>query len=356
VKNRKTMEKIFSKSNKRFFGKKIMVFLLVLFLLFSPGKENEAQAFWGEFVQESYHFMLQKIEDQITGVIMGTLKQQAVMMINREINSIIGGATGMGVRFITNWTDYLVTQPNMQEQRILNDYVSQVTRGVGSAVSYEAVRLGTSIMANNGSKTLGLKNGQPMVLGEDSSNEGFEEQAANHLLELTEVAKSSIEETVPQITFEGSPENLFASGDFRGLETYFTGINNAWGMQIHMDEKKEEIKKQTQNEALAKSIANGGFIGTGEENGEGNITYPGTLIKESIANIEDLGNKIIASAQSMPEVISSVVSRMMTQLIQRGFNEVDRMVQKQINDVTNQVNSQVNKAISEVGPSAQYLK
>jgi len=55
-------------------------------------------------------------------------------------------------------------------------------------------------------------------------------------------------------------------------------------------------------------------------------------------------------------VISSVVSRMMTQLIQRGFNEVDRMVQKQINDVTNQVNSQVNKAISEVGPSAQYLK
>lgn len=349
--------KIFSKSKVGFFRKKIWVFLLVFSLLLFPGKENKAQAFWGEFVQESYHFMLKKIEDQIMGVIMGTLKQQAVMMINKEINSIIGGVTGMGVRFITNWTDYLVTQPAMQAQRILNDYVSQVTRGAGSAVSYEVASLGTSIMANNGSKTLGLKNGKPTVLGDySSSDEGFEEQASNHLLELTEVAKSSFEEIVPQITFEGSPEDLFSSGDFRGLETYFSGINNAWGMQIHMDEKKEEIKKQTQNEALAKSIANGGFIGTGEENGEGLVTYPGVLIKETIANMEDLGNKIIAAAKSAPEVISSVVSRMMTQLIQRGFNEVDRMVQKQINDVTNQVNSQVNKAISEVGPSAQYHK
>jgi len=82
--------------------------------------------------------MLEEISKRIEGIILGALKQQAAKMLNQQTNKLVGGGKGKQPMFITNWQDYMVKQPQNVTKTYMNDYLSKITSGKGSATGYQS--------------------------------------------------------------------------------------------------------------------------------------------------------------------------------------------------------------------------
>lgn len=303
--------------------KRILTGLLIFIFSFSSFSTPRADAFWGEFVQVQYDKAIDQITKIINGIKMGMAKQQAVTTLSGQISSLIGGGGGGSARFITNWKDYLVSQPENIAQNYMNDYLSQVTRGRGSISGY--------------------------------ISEGFS-GSGNYSAQLSQIGKNVINQNknIPQITYEGDPAQMFDSGNFKNFGLYLSGVNSPWAFQAHMESTYQQELEDFKRQAEIKAIANQGFIGTGEKDGQGSITYPGSLIKETVASVQDLPNKIIAGAQNIPEIITAAVSQMISQAFQQGFSQVQRNVQQTENNVQNSVNSEIDSAMNQSGPGAMF--
>lgn len=285
--------------NKQSFFKKIIFVLFFSFVLsLSPLFAPKSQA-WMAMAAAAYGEALRVLHENIKGIQLGILKQQALRSINSQIESLIGGGSSTkDAMFITDWEDYLIKQPENNTRKYMNDYLTQVTGGRGSFSGYQA--------------------------------EGFDSGMANYQGDLFQLGKSIIENEGPKVTYEGDPAHMFDDGNFYNMSLYLSGINNPWSFKNYIAETYSAKMEQEQQIAQAKAIAYQGFKGTGEDqNGQGIITNPGSLIKENIANAQDLGNKIIASADHIPEVITAVVSQMITKSIQNGIGNIQKNLQKE---------------------------
>jgi hypothetical protein len=301
-------------NKKKYRFRKILLTLFISFsLVFSPVLPQKADAFWGEFVQEIFHFSLREVMDLIRGLIMGVLKQSAVSMINSRVNSLVGGGD---VAFIYNWEDYLIREPQRQTAIYMNDYLSQMTRGRGTRSGYVS--------------------------------EGF--GGSNYMTSLSEMIKAGDEarNNIPKPTYEEDPSRMFESGDFKNMNNYLSGVNNPWAFEIAYRNEEREVLENERALQRAKSDAYDGFTGT-PGGAPHTIVNPGILAKENVANTQKIPFDIIASAQSIPEVITSVVSQVITSSIQKGFSGVQKKIQKSVDSV-NRYNSEIDK----LGPGARF--
>ena len=297
--------------NKNYLLKKIFltVFLLVFFCFSGAPK---AQAAWMVGIESVIQTGLLEVMQMIKSLLVGTMKQQAVNMLNSQIDNLAGqGNDGQPV-FITDWEDYLINEPMDQTNIYMQDYVSQMTRGKNTYSGY--------------------------------STEGFT-GPSNYSADLSQSVKPLSREDVPQITYEGDPSQMLDSGNLKNMELYLSGVNNPWAFDIAVQSKQQQVFENKKFEAQSKGLANEGFPGT--------ETSPGILIKETMANAQKIPNDILASASSIPEVISSLVSQMISRSITQGFSSVQRSISKDSSSQS-RYNSSVNSAIEEDGPGARF--
>lgn len=303
-----------------FFKKFLSTIILVLVFSFSPISSYKSQAAWGEFVQEGFHFVLLNVMETIKGITISQLKIQASKSLNKQVSVLISGNSGGGgAAFITDWRDYLVSQPENQVRVYMNDYLSQMTAGKGTYSGYRA--------------------------------EGFS-GGLNYLAQLSEDVKSGVGLNSFRVTYEGNPSQMFSSGKgFKDLSLYLSGVNNPWAFKAAYDGEYQRKLDEFKLAAQTRSIAYQGFKGT---TGGGDIvTNPGSLVKETVANIQNIPNMALATASSVQEVISSVVSNMITASIQRGYEGIQNASSEKIN-VQAQLNSGINSTISKNGPGAKF--
>lgn len=271
------------------------------------------------------HRALDTVYNTIQGITLGMLKKQAVSALNQEVNFLVTGRSSQGAMFVTDWHDYLIAQPQKQTQLYMNAYIDQATSGRGSLSQYIP-----------------------------AGSEGFGLSRANYNNQLGIGARASIvNPAMPRTTYVGDPSQMFAQGNFRNLSLYLSGINNPWAFNLHMQEVMDKKNQELQKVASDKIIAGQGFTGT---ESEGKTITPGIVAKEALTGVQDLGNKIIAEAQSVPEVILSVVSQMITQSLSQGIGTIQASVHREIGNTRNQVTGQMNAAISQYGPGAQYMQ
>jgi hypothetical protein len=301
----------------KLFYRIIFTGIISLALVVSPIYSLKADA-WMTIAGVLLKTGLEKIAVQLNGMIVGALKQASITMLNTQISAVIGGSGGGQVRFIVNWEDYLNDQPTANTKIYMNDYISNMTRGRGSSSSY----------------TSGSSSG-------------------NYIAAMQENSEKSIDQTTPRPTYEGDPSQMFASGNFKNMSLYLSGVNNPWAFNIAVDNEYNRQLEKEKRVAEIKSIANQGWIGTGEKNGQGSITLPGISAKEAYTSIQDLPNKALAAAQSIPEVITSVVSKMISKSLQQGFSNIQRSVQKNLS-TQNRINSQINSSVNTSGPGARF--
>jgi hypothetical protein len=298
--------------------KKITIFLSTVLLLFTLcfWQVPKAQATLWPGIDPAIRTGLEEVMKLIDGLIVGVLKQQSIVMLNSQINTLAGRGAGGQPAFITNWQDYLINEPMHQTNVYMNDYVSRMTRGRGTYSGY--------------------------------STEGFT-GPGNYSAELQQVAQNTINDVLSpdqktfEITYEGTPSQMLASNNFKNMEIYVN--NSPWRISANVHAVTQRKLNNETLQAQSQSIANQGFPGTS--------TSPGILAKEMMANVQNMPNAVLANATSLSEVITSLVSQMISRSITQGFSSVQRSISKTTSSV-NKFNSSVNKAIEESGPGARF--
>ncbi len=298
------------------------IFLFVLF--FSPIQTPKADA-WDAIPAQVFKQVLEEIDYELHGIILGMLKRTAVIILNGQVDNLMGGANGSSAAFITNWQSYLVDQPTEKAQTYINDYLSQMTIGRGTMTGYTSEGF-----AGNGNYMANLK-----------------QQA------LAKVNSSSAQE-VPHITYESSPNQMFDNGNFKNMSNYLSGINNPWAFNLAVQnayQKKLEEEKSVQQ---AKAIAYQGFKGTGDDGANSSISNPGSLIKTNIANVQNISNVALGSATHPAEVVTLLVSQMITKAIHQGFSSVQSSISREVNAIKYKNTKEINNSINKFGPGARF--
>lgn len=326
--------------------KKINFFFLSLLFfvfLFSPIASHKAHAgIWGEAIVASLKKqVMEEIYDNIKGIMLSVSKQAAIEALNEEVNSLVSGSGSSGARFITNWEDFLVRQPEQKTQSFINDYISQTTGGRGSLSGYA---------------------GADEIFGE----EGFYNQS--YASELEAIAMNIVEaqsdENTPEVTYYEDPNYMFDDGTFRKLNLYLGGINNPFSYSLDIQKKYQEELEKERFEAQTYAIANQGFLGTSTSGNTSSddlayaneeiVTYPGILLKEKVANVENLGNEMIVNATHIQEIIPSIANKLLSETIKGGFNTVQSQIQKEFGNIQRNVTNEINSSVQQIGPRAFF--
>jgi hypothetical protein len=229
--------------------------------------------------------------------------------------------------FITDWRDYLVKQPEGRTRIYMNDYISQMTSGRGSRTGY---------------------------VGEGFLGGG---SAGSYNQMLSNIAKKeTIDRQTPKTTYPGDPSQMFAQGNFKNMGTYLSGVNNPWAFSIAAQNEYQKRLTEEKTESQTRAMAYEGFRGTEVKgrNGQVLITNPGSVVKQAVTNVQDIGNKIVAAATHPEEIISAIVSQMMTQAIQQGIGMARNIVEKEVNKVTDQFMQATGGITRQVGPGVLY--
>ncbi|MDO9231240.1 MAG: hypothetical protein Q7U36_02015 [bacterium] len=284
-------------------------FLLFVFCFYNIPKSQAA--FWPA-VDPGITSGLQKILEMVNGLIVGTLKQQAVKMLNSQVDILAGSGADGEPTFIINWETYLVDEPMNETNLYMNDYISQMTRGRNSSSLY--------------------------------STEGFS-GPANYGAQLGQAAGILGKAKNPELSYEGDPSQMLQTGNFKNMELYLSGVNNPWSFKIAVQAEQQRVFENKKFAAQNKAIANQGFPGT--------ATSPGILTKELMANAQDMPNKILQAASSIPEVTTALVTQMINQSITQGFVSVRSKTAKATAGVTKYTNA-TNQAMTTYGPAARF--
>ena len=332
--------KIKPKQKNRLYVKSItFVVLASIFLSFFPARPASA-AMWPS-IDPIIKQGLENVQNRINGIILGMLKQQAAKVLNSQVNKMVGGGKGSQAKFITNWQDYLVKQPQQNANKYMNDYLSKITGGKGSMTGYQS--------------TGGI--GLPSVTGGSSTiasllGVGTGGGAGGYASQLVSMAKqNTVSQSTPKVTYQGSPAKMFASGSLKNFNLFLSGINNPWTFNANAINVYQQQQAQQQMIAKTKAVSNQGFIGTGEKKGAGKVSTPGIVVKENLTNTQDLGNKIIAGAQHPEEIITALVTQLINKVMQQGIGMASNMLNQQINQALG-IKTQTNAAIKASGPGA----
>jgi hypothetical protein len=336
-----------------FFLKKSAFSSFLFFLIVSGSFLPFRTYAWDAIPAAIYKQTMEKIDWNIQGIIMGALKQQAARIINEQVNKLVGGTVGSAAMFITDWEDFIVNEPQRQARTYMNDYLSQITMGRGSYSGYSYRSYGTVLGASDSKTNEGFFGGKVLgendVQGNGTGNSASSDNYYETLLDTGKAATVDKKDLVPD--YEGSPSQMFASGNFKNMNSYFSGVNNPWAFDIQARGRYAMYQEDQRQQAFARSIAYQGYLGTTKN---GRIVTPGSTIEQTVANVQDIGNKIIAAAQHPEELISSVVANVINTAIKQGIGAASNMVDRQVNQVTDKVLNTVNSNLRSVGPRALY--
>ena len=73
--------------------------------------------------------MIEQIERQIEGALLGALKGAAVQALNYKVGQLVGGSSAGEALFITDFNDFLYQGPAKRTELYMNDFFTLTTRG-----------------------------------------------------------------------------------------------------------------------------------------------------------------------------------------------------------------------------------
>lgn len=323
----------------KIFRRYVIVSLFGFFLitnLFSFAPPAHAQV-WGA-VNIFSDLMIQIVETvkkQIEGAILGTLKVAAIEIINSKVGQMIGGSTAGNARFVTDWNEFLYVQPAQEVQLFMNDFFSTATKGKYAQTNYVGI----------GDRSSDVSGNYPTYLVERSKQAiGGDEQTEEMTYNLDD--------------YTASPDEMFASGDFRALGSFFSNpLNNPFGFSDVAQQKyREELNKKV--ELLKTEQQSSGYKAPKDANG--NTIAPLATLEGMQKDAMNIGNQLIAAATNPGEflagVVGAMVNKTITNIVQRGVGKVQASIKKEINAFDNKVAKEVNRIDKQLGPAAKYLK
>lgn len=293
--------------------------------------------YWGEnWMTTIFDNAFDQIMKQLEGAILAALKTAAVEMVNSKVGQMIGGSSLGDALFISDWNQFLYEKPANQVQLYMNDFFAVTLRGKSGSANY----LGSGDVAGN-------------VSGNYAAY--LEGTARSSLAMNEEDLGVSLEYTLD--SYSPNPELLFAEGDYRGLNAFFSNpANNPFGYTFattafyskQMTKEIERVKTEAQSS---------GFIGK-KQNGQ--TIAPAATIENMLSDAQNIGNNIMAAAENPGQLVGSIIgnvlSKYITNMIQKGVGKVQASIQREVRRVDNQIVGALDKANKKLGPAAEFTK
>ncbi|NTW15496.1 MAG: hypothetical protein HGA38_03945 [Candidatus Moranbacteria bacterium] len=282
---------------------------------------------WGDAIPAAIlKQTLEKIQAQIDGVLLATLKSTTISLLNTRVMSMVVGNSTKQSLIITDWRQYLYGE-SQQKTKLAYESTFKPLTLQGRASGFNAA-------GSSGSYESKLSKIADLHLSGGSGTVG----STARLSELS-----------------GDPITSIGSGDFRVLSEMFSTGSDPIGYSLRAERfVMEENAKNTQA-AQVQAMASG-YKGVKDANG--NTILPGSTIGQIVSNVQDIGNKIIAEAQNPNELISGAIAtlanRMITNVIQNGLGSIQSKLLREVASVDAQIGSRIDLASQTLGRGAAY--
>ena len=121
--------------------------ILLVFLMAVP-QQAKAGA-WGEAIAvEVARRVYEEIRKSIDGILMATLRQTALQMLNSQIGQALGGGQYGNPLFVVSWDDELFLGPLKENSVYMNNLLTQTLRGRGSTLNYIPAEVASTFGGN----------------------------------------------------------------------------------------------------------------------------------------------------------------------------------------------------------------
>ncbi len=329
------------------------IFLLSFFLQIQVVQADVWGAAYGAAIAKR---AMDTAYEEMQAAILGTLKVTAYELLHTQVGQLIGGASVKESLIISDWEDFIVRKPMDKSVVYMNDFFS---------ASFQA------------------KNGCDYVPLTASSSDPFDDVLVTSCATLQEGVRfvqsypSYLEEyarvtiggeiskgidTVQEYTLDqfcSDPSEMFSSGNWKCWDAYFSSdYNNPYGYSLLAEKKYYTEIEKNREIARLQSMAYQGYKPQTTADGRYVIT-PGSLIKDIQSSVTDLGNKIIAAANSPSEFFSALITSFVTSYIQQtirnGVGEIQQHIQTEIREADKKMSTEVNRVVEEVGLRARYM-
>ncbi|MFZ2299543.1 MAG: hypothetical protein WAW00_00195 [Candidatus Moraniibacteriota bacterium] len=324
-----------NQKNTETLSKRRIVFsvLFISMLLFSVPRGAHADYWGASYAAVGMDQMISQIKRAIEGALLGALKSAAIQALNQQVGQLIGGGSSSGqALFITNYDDFLYKGPAQRTELYMNDFFTMTTRGKGSSANYSGA----------------------------GSSGGI---GGNYASYLTSVGKqATVQQGAPRTTnleeYTSSPQAMFAEGDWRAFNAFFSNpANNPYGYSLQAEQAYQNKLAQEQQEALVQAQSAGGFLPSRSGN---TVVAPGGSIQAAQTDVQNLPNTFLATATNPGELLSGVIAamanKMVSGLIQNGIGQVQSNVQRENGNVQNQVSTALEQATKAQGPGAAFTQ
>jgi hypothetical protein len=298
----------------------IGILFLVLSLSLAPIPGRKASAWIDTIIPKVILPPMQLMLDQLMNIITGAAQQAAIKMITQNVYSVVGGSGSGGTKFIKDWKAALETDPQKEAASYIESLSSRSTQMKGSSSYTSADFSLASSFEGVGESGLAQYFQSPRFI-DSASADTSGSSSSSYATTLKEIGTSIADQVTNSspctITYEGDPAKMFDDGTFKNFSKFMSGKNDPWSYQTCMQNAYEKKLASLEKIAETKAIANQGFIGTGSD---GKISYPGILVKEKVANVENMGNEVIVNADGIAKVITSAVIKMGMDAMTNGIS------------------------------------
>lgn len=325
------------KNKKNTFKTFIASILLVCFIFSTT---PVASAYWGEAIMAAMlKRMLDTIIEQIRSMLVSALKQAAAEMINSTVNNMIGSGGTDGAMFITDWQEFLIDNPSKKAALHMNDFFSSLSQGKAYSSNY----------ASLGSSFFGEKKQGNRLASANLSSFISEGASSNFYSYLENAGRKAISNNLLKVNsyeFCSDPFNFSKNGNWNwNCYANTAGIN--FETQLASADELAAIQEIENRKALTQAIAYQGYKGQGSGD---LISTPGSYIKDINSQAADVGNKSLAAATNVAEVVTAMVTKVVTQTLKQGIGQAKQQIQKKVNDGLGRARSEIQKQL----PSQRY--
>ena len=199
--------------------------------------------------------------DMMDRYLMPILKNAIVKTVYEMVENEVGTGNNGKPAFVTDWYDYLYTQPEQQTRVQMNSFFNSVSAGRLSSLNYEG--------AGQAYDQYLKKQAETSIYGSDQA---FVTNIQNYASDPS--------------------TQMFDNGNFKAFSSYLECPNNPWCYS--MEAEKQYSSLSDINRTVAeKTVNDDGFL---PKKVDGKIVTPGAMYQSAMEGVDQLGNQLIVNA------------------------------------------------------------
>lgn len=333
---------------------------MVVFVFHANIQQARAEAWGSAMAAAVAKQAMEEAYTEIQSAILGTLKVAAYELLHTQVGQLVGGTSVKDSMIISDWEDFVRIQPEEDTAVYMNDFFSATFQGKNGCdyVPVNPTNTEDPFVDSTVTACGAIQEGVGFVQNFPSQIEEYARRTIGGA--VAEGLDTAKEYTLDQ--FCDDPSNMFAQGNWKCFHAYFSNdYNNPYAYALQASKAYEEELEKKQQVAELKSVAYQGYKPQTTQSADGKeyVVTPGSLIKDIQSAVTDLGNKIIAAADSPAEFASALVTSFVTSYIQQtirnGVGEIQNHIRGEIREIDSRVSGEINRVVDEIGPHARYL-